>query len=431
VTKSFSPKTLDPAAEPVAYASEQPRRRFPASALLLGIGAGVLLTLGAGRLIGGAGPAPAPEEPPAPAVAAQTVTAAAATLAPLADSLTVNGTVQAVDLLEVAPQVSGLQIRQVLVREGDRVVAGQVLATLDDATLQAQIRQQQAEISVAEASVVQRRAALAQAEASRREAQQDLARLQTLAERGAISQQDLNRQQTQALTAQESVGLAQAEVDSAQARVRSQQAALEQLQTQLTQTTLRAPAGGIVAARRATVGDVSSTSTPLFTLIQDGQLDLDGEVPQSQLQAVQVGATVTVTSSTDERIRLQGVVRTIDPVVDATTRLATVNISLPASDLLRPGMFLQGDILISSRQGLVIPATATQPQSDGQVRVYVVTPEGIATARSVTVGQRLPATADQPDRVEITAGLQPGETVVTTGVGYLQDGDQVTVVDAL
>lgn len=415
----------------MAYAPDRPRRRFPASALMLGAGAGVLLTLGAGRLMGGPDTAPAAEDTPAPAVAAQTVTATAATPATLADSLTVNGTVQAVDLLEVAPQVSGLQIRQVLVREGNRVGAGQVLATLDDATLQAQIRQQQAEISVAEASVVQRQAALAQAEASQREAQQDLARLQSLAERGAISQQDLTRQQTQALTAQEAVGLAQAEIDSAQARVRSQQAALDQLQTQLTQTALRAPAAGIVAERRATVGDVSSTSTPLFTLIQNGQLDLDGEVPQAQLQAVQVGASVTITSSTDERIQLQGAVRTIDPVVDATTRMATVNISLPASDLLRPGMFLQGDILTSSRQGLVIPATATQPQPNGQVQVYVVTPEGIATARSVTVGQRLPATADQPDRVEITTGLQPGETVVTTGVGYLQDGDRVTVVDAL
>jgi multidrug efflux pump subunit AcrA (membrane-fusion protein) len=73
--------------------------------------------------------------------------------------LTVNGTVQAVDLLEVTPQIGGLQIRQMLVRDGDSVAAGQAIATLDTATLEADIRQQQAQLAVAQAQVTQRRAA--------------------------------------------------------------------------------------------------------------------------------------------------------------------------------------------------------------------------------------------------------------------------------
>jgi HlyD family secretion protein len=404
--------------------------RFPRwSGVLLGLGAGVLLTLVGTRLLGGReGTAPEPLVS-APATATQTVTVAPVVPAVVADILTVNGTVQAFDLLSISPQVNGLQIRQLLVREGDAVGSGQVLATLDDATLQADLRQAQAQLTVAQAQVTQRRANLAQAQATLVEAQQNLERTQTLADRGAISQQELTRQQTQVLTTQEAVGLARAEVESAEAGVRSQQAAIDRLQTQLSQTTVRAPVAGIVAERRATVGDVSAPGTPILTLIQNNQLELAAEVPQAQLDQVALGAPVAITSTADPRIQLQGTVRSIDPIVNATTRTATVNITLPASDLLRPGLFLRGDITTNSRQGLTIPATALQPQPDGTTQVFVLIGDNQVTARPVELGNRIAANGNTAAQVEVLQGLQVGEQVVTAGVGFLQDGDGVTVVE--
>jgi HlyD family secretion protein len=344
------------------------------------------------------------------------------------DTLTVNGTVQAVDLLAVTPQVGGLQIRQMLVGEGESVSAGQPLAVLDTETLQADIRQEQAQLAVARAQVTQRRAAQAQAQATLAEAQQNLSRLQSLADRGAISQQELTRQQTEVATSREAVGLARAEVESAEATVRSQQAAIDRLQTQLNQATVRAPAAGIVAERFANIGDVASTSNPIISLIQNNKLELEAEVPQAQLDRVSLGAPVNITSSSDSRIDLQGSVQDINPVLDSQTRTAIVNIGLPPSDLLRPGMFLRGDIVTSSRQGVVVPSTAVLPQQDGDTLVYVLGPDNQAQARSVETGQRLPANGDQPARVEILSGLEAGEVVIVTGVGYLQDGDLVEVV---
>jgi HlyD family secretion protein len=406
------------------------RASRPWGAVLLGLGAGVLLTLGGTRLLGGR-EAAAPEQGEPVAVATQTVTVAPVLSAAVADTLAITGTVQAVDLLSIAPQASGLQIRQILVREGDAVAAGQAIATLDDATLQADLRQAQAQLSVSQAQVTQRQAAVVQAQANLAEAQRTLARNQTLADRGAISQQELTSLQTQTLTAQESVNLARAEVESATAGVRSQQAAIDRLQTQLTQTTVRAPVAGVVAQRQATVGDISAPGTPIVTLIENNQLELAAEVPQAQLDRVALGAPVTITSNADPLLQLQGTVRSINPVVDAATRVAIVNVTLPPSELLRPGIFLRGDIVTSSRQGLTIPATALQPQPDGSTQVFVLGAGNRVIARTVELGNRLPAAGDQAARVEVLQGLQVGEQVVTSGVGFLQDGDVVRVVDEL
>ncbi|HIK44337.1 MAG TPA: biotin/lipoyl-binding protein, partial [Leptolyngbyaceae cyanobacterium M65_K2018_010] len=176
----------------MAYSEVEPGSSRPRrwSGLWIGLGAGILLTLGANRLMGGGETAPPAAPVPPPATATQTVTVATVAPATIVDRLAVNGTVQAVDLLSIAPQASGLQIRQLLVREGDRVGAGQVLAILDDTTIQADIRQAQAQLSVAQAQVTQRRAALAQAQANLSEAQQNLERTRSLANVGAVSQQE-------------------------------------------------------------------------------------------------------------------------------------------------------------------------------------------------------------------------------------------------
>ncbi|MFQ4139085.1 efflux RND transporter periplasmic adaptor subunit [Nodosilinea sp. PGN35] len=410
-----------------APAGREPRRRW--SGVLLGLGAGVLLTLAGTQLLGGRETAPSDQAEAPPAVATQTVTVAPVIPATVADTLTINGSVQATDLLTIAPQASGLQIRQILVREGDAVAAGQAIATLDDATLQADLRQAQAQLSVSQAQVTQRRAALGQAQATLAEAQATLARNQTLADRGAISQQELGSLQTQATTAQESIRLSRAEVESAEAGVRSQQAVIDRLQTQLTQTTVRAPVAGTVAERLATVGDVSAPGSPIVTLIENNQLELAAEVPQAQLDRVAIGAPVTVTSSADSRLRLQGTVQSIDPVVDAATRVAIVNVTLPPSDLVRPGIFLRGEVTTGSRQGLTIPAVALQPQPDGTTQVFVLTEGDVVEARTVDLGNRIAASGDEAARVEVLQGLQSGEQVVTSGVGFLQDGDVVRVVE--
>jgi multidrug efflux pump subunit AcrA (membrane-fusion protein) len=157
------------------------------------------------------------------------VTVAPVQTTSVARTLNVTGTVAARDLIPVLPQTTGLQIKQILVEEGDVVKQGQVIAVLDNSVLQAQINEARADIESNQAVVGQRQAALAQARATLAEAQRNLQRYQELANAGAISRQELDTRATTAATAREAVRVAQANISSASADVRSSRASLAQL----------------------------------------------------------------------------------------------------------------------------------------------------------------------------------------------------------
>lgn len=343
-------------------------------------------------------------------------------------TISTNGTVEAFDLLSVAPQASGLKIQLVNVREGDYVTAGQVLATLDDAVLRSQIAQAQAQITAAQAQVAQAQAQAAQAEAAVAEAQENFDRYNSLFAQGAISAEELTSRRTQVTTQVQTVGAAYAAIESANATVGSREAEVNKLTTQLAQTQVLAPSSGVIVEKRATVGDTASTSSPLFKIIEDGQLELAVKVPQAQLAQINVGTPVQIRASSDGNLQLQGRVRTIDPTVDAQTRQATVKVGLPNSDLILPGMFLQASIVTGTRKGVVIPAKAVLPQPDGTFMVYSLNANKTVRASVVEVGERIPATDQAPAKIEITNGIDDNVPVVVEGASYLQDGDRVEVI---
>jgi RND family efflux transporter MFP subunit len=413
----------------------------------------------------------------------QTVTLATVDLARIPRTFTATGTVDAYDLLPVLPQVMNLQIRQVLVDEGDWVEKGQLMVVLDDSVLQTQISQAEADVEASRAVVQERQAAveqaksalqgalaakveaeagkqqaiasLAQAQAELEQAERDLARSETLAEEGAISTQEVDLSRTKAKNAREAVQVAKANVNSAQARIssatanvnsaqatissmtanvntalaqlRSQQARVEQQKTYLAQTQVTAPASGVISERIARVGDLASPEMPLFRMINEGALELELKIPETQLSQVNIGAPVTLTSDANSGINIKGTIREIAPLVDANTRQATVKVDLPSSSVLRPGMFLQASITAQMVQGLVIPAEAIQPQADGNAIVYQVDENNQAIARTVEVGSTLGGESTQ---VEIKQGLNLGDRIVVLGAGFINEGDIVRVVDS-
>jgi RND family efflux transporter MFP subunit len=357
-----------------------------------------------------------------------TVTTVRSQSIPVRQTIETNGTVEAFDLLSVSPRASGLQIRSVNVREGDRVNAGQVLAVLDDSVLRSQIDQARAQVSSAIATVQQRSAEAAQAEASLAEARENLERYNSLFNQGAVSAETLTERRTAVATAEQTVGAQQAAIASAEASVRSAEAEVNRLETQLDQTLVVAPSDGVIAERVATVGDVASAGTPLFKIISGDQLELAVKVPQTQIAQIEPGTPVQISSSADANLQLQGFVRSIDPTVDTQTRESTVNVGLPGSDRIRPGMFLQAAIVTGTRQGVAVPAAAVLPQSSGGFVVYQLDADGTVSAQSVETGEQIPAEGDRPAQIEIVSGLQADVSVVLEGASYVQDGDLVKVV---
>lgn len=397
--------------------------------LLIGLGLGLGLAFAGAQIAQRQADNPSVAPADTEQVSSASVTTVRAESAPIRETITASGTVEAFDLLSVAPKASGLQIEAVTVREGDRVSAGQVLAVLDNSVMSAQMDQAEAQVSAALAQVTQAEAQAAEARAQAAEAQESYDRYAALYAQGAVSQEELSSRRTQLATAQQAVGSDVAAIESAEATVRSRRAEVAQINTQMGQTEVVAPESGVIAEKTATVGDIAAAGTPLFKIISGDRLELALSVPQSQLAKVNVGTTVQITSGSDENLQLQGTVRSIDPTLDAQSRKATVNVGLPGSDKLRPGMFLQAAIVTGSRQGVVVPAEAVLPQSNGGFVVYELNADNTVRAKTVDVGDRTPATGNTPAMIEITAGLRPNTPVVVEGASYLQDGDLVDVVD--
>lgn len=398
--------------------------------VLIGTGLGIALTIGGMRLISAptsnsTAKAPNQTQQDQSQPSGMSVTVAPVETTRVTRTLNTTGTVAARELIAIFPEATGLQIKQILVDEGDVVKAGQVMAVLDNSVLKAEIDQAKAEVESNQAVVRQRFAALAQARASLSEAERMFVRNQQLANAGAISRQELDTRATTVATSREAVRVAEAEISSAQADVRSSSARVQQLQTQVEQTVVRAPAAGIVAEKNVEIGNVTAPTQQLFSIIRGGLLELEADVPAIQLPQVRIGAGAQITSDADPRVRLQGKVKEIAPLVDPESRQAEVTIDLPSTSLLRPGMFARAAITTTTVSGISVPAKAVLPQADGSTIVFVLSGEDKVQAQPVEVGEVLIG-----GRVEIQNGLKLGDRVVVAGAGYLKDGDRVRVVGA-
>jgi len=434
--------------------------------LALGVAIGVVLALVGSRLLA---PRPAAESAaPAPAVtnsatASLTITVALAEVARVARTLAATGTVQAYELLPVTAQAAGLRIERVLVEEGQAVRAGQPLALFDSSVLQAQRQQALASVQQAEARLAELRAgaraeersrareALRSAEAGVAQARADLElvnkrleRNQLLQAEGAIAQDRLDEVRNQQRTAQAALEQAEARradaratleelqrgarpetIAQAEAELARAKAQVRLIDAQLRDTRLLAPRAGTVATRNARVGATTSTSTPLFELIQDGRLEVQLAVPETDLSQIRVGQTVRLRSDASPDLNATGRVRQIEPLVNAESRQATVKVDVPSSGL-KPGMFVRAEIVVAATNSVTVPAAAVLPQSDGSSRVFVVQPDETVLATPVEVGELLPG-----DRAEIRSGLAAGDRVAVQGAPYLKDGDRVQIAQEL
>ena len=321
----------------------------------------------------------------------QTVSIAVASLQNLPRTVTASGTVSAWEEVPVGSETGGLTATGVFVDEGAWVRQGQPLVQLNDALLRAQLRQQEAGVQTAEASAARDQSALERA--------------QELKERGFLSQAALDT--------------ALANQRASAANVSAARASLSETRTRLSQATIKAPVSGQVIRRSVTRGQIVGAGTELFRIVRDGRLELDAQVPETELALVRAGQTAVISS--DQVGEAVGRVRIVTAEVDAQNRLGTARIALTGG-AFRPGMFARARIQVGAQAAVTVP-TASVLYRENRAGVFVLGADSRARFQPVTVLSRA---ADQT----AVSGLTAGSRVVVAGAGFLGDGDRVTVAPA-
>lgn len=336
---------------------------------------------------------PAEQAPAAAPRPALTVTVTQPQQETLRRTLPAQGTLAAWQEVIVGPEVGGYLVATVDADVGASVRKGQVLATLRTDLLAADLAARRAAREQARVALANTRAVLARAE--------------TLAGSGAISDEELDRLRT--------------EVATAQARLQAEDANLSTAQLRQDKARIVAPDDGIVTARAVSPGQVAQVGTEMFRLMRQGRLEWRAEVPESRLGELRPGQRVRLRAA--DGTVLDGRIRTVAPTVRQEDRSALVYVDLPPASRGRPGQFARGDIDLGAAQAFTLPLAALVSQ-DGMQHVYVLGAEERVQRRRIEIGNTV------GERVELRGGVEPGERVVVQGAGYLRDGDRVAVAAA-
>lgn len=288
------------------------------------------------------------------------------------------GTLRSNESVIIRPEVAG-RVTRILFEEGKPVTAGQPLLELDSSTNEAELALARAELRLAEA---------------------DAERARTLFDQKA--------------------GTARAR-DEAIARLASARASLALAEAQYAKTRIQAPFAGLIGLRQVSIGDVVQPGQAIVNLEAIDPLKLDFAVPDLLLSRLGPGQPVEITVDALPGRRFTGDVYAINPLVDERGRSIALRALVANADgALKPGLFARVSLGLPSTSAVVVPEQAVVARN-GNFYVYRIA-AGAAEEVTVSLGER------RDGRVEIVAGLAPGDTVVTAGQQRLQNRSKVEIV---
>ena len=318
----------------------------------------------------------------------------------IGNTLSADGTIAAKDIANVSARVNGVAIERILVEEGQRVKAGQILAVFDTDAMEQQVLQAEADVAEAEAT-------LANATA-------DAARVLPLIDIDAISKQEADRYRTAKL--------------QAQAALQASRARLSTQRLTVSNANVVAPVSGIISEKIAEVGMVAG-GEPLFTIIKGGVLEWRADIDPKLIGEVNVGTPVKVSLPGGDSV--MGQVSRIAPTAD-NNRQITIYASLAANAKVRAGMYQTGEFLLGNSSAQTVPNSSIV-SNDGYD--YVMLVSNIATKDGQNIGrikqQRVTLGERFGDSVALTEPLPADSQLVKQGGSFLNDGDLVRIIDGL
>jgi RND family efflux transporter MFP subunit len=359
------------------------------------------------------------------AVAPPSVTVARVAPAEFVESVRVTGSLVAREEIFVSPEVEGLRVVEILVEQGDRVQKGHVMARLETETLDAQLAQNDAARLRAEAMIAQAIAQIKEVEARLAEAKASLERAKPLSKSGYLSESVLDQRAAVANSTAAQLAAAKNALSAAEAEKVQIAAQRRELAWRRDRAEVRAPVDGIVSRRAARIGTVFSSmaptgAEPMFRIIQDGEIELDADVTETDLPKLSTGQSARIEVAGG--LEVTGKIRLVSPEVDAATRLGRVRILIGADERLRIGTFASGTIETARERGLAVPVSAVSTQ--GKTASALVVVDETVESRPVITG------LSANGLIEVKSGLAEGERVVARAGTFLNSGDRVRAVES-
>ncbi|RJR33083.1 MAG: efflux RND transporter periplasmic adaptor subunit [Desulfobacteraceae bacterium] len=335
------------------------------------------------------------------------VTIASVVQREFADAISAVGTMTARETSLLSPKVPGA-VNQILVNIGDRVKCGAVVIELDRTNYALGLEQARKALASSEA-------ALSRAEAQYELAEKEFRRATELLEERVIPQRRFDAAEAAFKSAKEAVSLCRGQRDQAEA-------ALGTAMENFKDTEIRTPISGAVVERTVEIGQAVAPGAQLLRIVDQSYLKADIDLPEGDIGRLAIGAAALITVDSYPGKEFPGKVIAINPMVDRQTRTFQVRIQVSNQDGgLVDGMFARVRLLIGKRRALSVPRDAIQ-RLPGSGAYYVFVVDGDkAIKRSIDVG------VIEDEFAEVTDGLAEGEKVVTSVVGRLRSGTEITV----
>lgn len=294
------------------------------------------------------------------------------------ETLSLSGTLEANEQISIRSEVPGL-VERINFTEGSKVNKGQLLVKINDIEL---------------------RARLAKAQTAQKLAQENERRASLLLEKQAISQE---------------------EYDMASADYFSAQAEIALIKAQLEKTSIQAPFSGTIGLRNISVGSYITSTNIIANLVNTERLKLTFSIPEKYASRIKVNDSFSF-STANTQSNHQGVIYAIEPKLDLETRtLKMRGFTENKNKTLYPGMFVNVSLPLNTiNDALMVPSEALIPIQNGK-KIFVYT-NGKAVEREVQTGARTES------MVRVTAGLKPGDTILTYGVMALEHQTPVEVL---
>ncbi len=367
---------------------------------------GLMLALGAGLLSSLLLPACSKDAAKPTAAPSLAVRVVRVEPRPLEEALDVTGSLASSVAVDVKTRFAG-RLSTLLKQEGDRVAKGELLAGLEETDARLALGQARATLDVAQAT-------LDRARVGEEHARREQERAQNLLRSGGITDRDFQAAEVAARDARAQVKLAEAQVEQAQQ-------AVAVAEKRLSDCRIVSPINGEVERKVYNPGGWVDGNVLLYKLVDNQRLELETNVASSEIARLAEGQKIRFSVAAFPEEEFAASILTISPAVQLQNRSVAVRAAVPnPGGKLKAGMFVKGRIITGIKPAAVVVPLDAVWRRVGQTSFVYVVEQNHARRREVKLG------LEQPQAIEIAAGLQAGEVVVAEQNLELADGVGVT-----